>query len=202
MLGSVFLGFPQTQDFVSSLTSASLKEPVAGGSPPPTSPSWQSDEHQKPYRSTKKPVVLKKLTSQWSWKEGKRAAWPWLLWIQMLWPACSQLAAVLQPQGWGPVLVLLAAVVHTLLYPETLFFLLLVLFLLPQSFSSSLVCHLPQRTPLKATPRPPHPASVELPICMIMIVCWIAVFPNALSDSGLWPWLAQWPSLVNAGETN
>lgn len=53
MLGSVFLGFPQTQDFVSSLTSASLKEPVAGGSPPPTSTSWQSDEHQKPYRSTK-----------------------------------------------------------------------------------------------------------------------------------------------------
>lgn len=58
------------------------------------------------------------------------------------------------------------------------------------------------REPPKATPRPPHPASVELPICMIMIVCWIAVFPNALSDSGLWPWLAQWPSLVNAGETN
>lgn len=84
MLGSVFLGFPQTQDVVSSLTSAVLQ--VSQRTCRLRVPSshqhfmakWQTPE------ALQKPVVLMKLTSQWSWKEGKWAALPWLLWIQLL----------------------------------------------------------------------------------------------------------------------
>ena len=124
-----------------------------------------------------------KLTSHWSLREGKRAALHWFLWIQLLWSACSLLAAVLLPQSWGPVLILLAAVFHTLSEARNTL-LIAPCSVSPPSVPLFLTCMSPpSEKPPKATPRPLHLASVVLPISVIIIVCWIAVFSNALSDS-------------------
>lgn len=78
MLGSVFLGFPKMQDDVlTSVSTASVSKNLSLEGPLLPPALHDKVKNTRSLTGVQKPVVLMKLTSQWSLKEGKQTALPW-----------------------------------------------------------------------------------------------------------------------------
>lgn len=185
MLGSAFLGFPQMQNFVSSHQLVlQMSQQTCRWRVPSShfTTKWQTPEALQEYKKKKKQLSwLNWLASGLGRKEN-----------ELLCPDFSESTALasLLPARCCTLSTRLRASLgfaccccpHPVGARNTLL-------TAPCSVSSPsaplfLTCMSPpSEKPPKATPRPPHLASVVLPISMIIIVCGIAVFLNALSDS-------------------